>query len=317
MTAKHTAEYRRREARKRASGELPPDNCTTAGCLNKRERPYKRCHKCLDYHREYKRKYRAKKKPAGVCSGTDCTRSTEGKHKRCDRCRQRSREYEDANRAQVTTRHKAMRGRVKDEVFDHYGRKCRCCGETIEQFLTIDHVRGDGSAHTTPSGKTRYRGPQLYAWLVRNDFPEGFRTLCMTCNHTLGHLGYCPHSDLTQPSQTGRPPKLRPGESDEQRARRLAGNKERHRRLKFEVMNAYGGPVCACPGCDEDNLECLSIDHLGSGADHREEVNGDRRDGRNLYSWLKKHGFPPGYRVLCHNCNFAIGHLGECPHDQG
>jgi hypothetical protein len=30
--------------------------------------------------------------------------------------------------------------------------------------------------------------------------------------------------------------------------------------------------------------------------------------------WLRKNGFPKGFRVLCHNCNFAHGHYGYCPH---
>jgi hypothetical protein len=29
---------------------------------------------------------------------------------------------------------------------------------------------------------------------------------------------------------------------------------------------------------------------------------------------LRKNNHPPGYRVLCFNCNFAIYHLGSCPH---
>jgi hypothetical protein len=309
MSSKHTTDYRRREARKRASGELPPDNCTTPGCYNKREHPYKKCRKCLDYHREYKRRYRKKQeKRPGTCSKADCNHPTDGEHKLCTRCRRQIRERQ-RNNPGYARKHKAMRARVKAEALDYYGRVCQCCGEEHEEFLTLDHIDGGGARHTTPSGKTRYRGPQLYAWLKRNGWPDGFRTLCHTCNFTLGHFGYCPHSDLTQRTNTGRPPKgYRPSKED--REKRAA----RHRRLKLEVMNAYGGPKCSCPGCTEDNLGCLSIDHLGSGADHREEVNGDRRDGRNLYSWLKRHDFPPGYRVLCHNCNFAHGHLGYCPH---
>jgi hypothetical protein len=33
-----------------------------------------------------------------------------------------------------------------------------------------------------------------------------------------------------------------------------------------------------------------------------------------LYIWLRQRDWPPGYRVLCVNCNFAIGHFGKCPH---
>jgi hypothetical protein len=29
---------------------------------------------------------------------------------------------------------------------------------------------------------------------------------------------------------------------------------------------------------------------------------------------LRQNSYPTGYRVLCHNCNFALGHYGYCPH---
>jgi hypothetical protein len=34
----------------------------------------------------------------------------------------------------------------------------------------------------------------------------------------------------------------------------------------------------------------------------------------NLYLYLRANHYPLGYRVLCMNCNFAIGHYGYCPH---
>jgi hypothetical protein len=33
-----------------------------------------------------------------------------------------------------------------------------------------------------------------------------------------------------------------------------------------------------------------------------------------LYLWLKRNNYPTGFRVLCHNCNLAIGFYGYCPH---
>ena len=33
-----------------------------------------------------------------------------------------------------------------------------------------------------------------------------------------------------------------------------------------------------------------------------------------MISWLINERFPEGFRVLCHNCNQAIGYYGECPH---
>lgn len=98
-------------------------------------------------------------------------------------------------------------------------------------------------------------------------------------------------------------------------------SRERRRGLKLDAFNAYGGPVCAC--CGEVHLEFLSIDHIyGDGAEHRRDLLEERgwkggssqMTGAHAYLWLKKNGYPPGFRVLCMNCNFAIGHFGYCPH---
>ena len=80
--------------------------------------------------------------------------------------------------------------RLKSEVIAAYGGKCECCKETIYEFLTIDHINGNGKEHR----KTIGRGYKLYKWLKRNNFPkEGFRLLCFNCNCARGQYGECPH----------------------------------------------------------------------------------------------------------------------------
>jgi hypothetical protein len=44
-------------------------------------------------------------------------------------------------------------------------------------------------------------------------------------------------------------------------------------------------------------------------------VTSNSMSGTHLYLWLKQNNYPPGFRVLCMNCNFAIGHSGYCPHN--
>jgi hypothetical protein len=90
------------------------------------------------------------------------------------------------------------------------------------------------------------------------------------------------------------------------------GKAERDR-LRNEVFAAYGGAICAC--CDETERKFLSIDHVkNNGAAQRREL-GYSGMGSQFYRWLKKHGFPPGYQILCMNCNFGK-HMndGVCPH---
>ncbi len=90
---------------------------------------------------------------------------------------------------------KNYRDRLKNQVFEHYGKKCACCGETEIKFLTIDHVNGGGNKHRKEiqSGRTN-GGTQTYAWLINNNFPSDFQTLCMNCNWGRAHNnGVCPH----------------------------------------------------------------------------------------------------------------------------
>jgi protein-arginine kinase activator protein McsA len=83
----------------------------------------------------------------------------------------------------------------------------------------------------------------------------------------------------------------------------------RRRALREEVLKEYGYK-CAC--CGESREEFLAIDHInGGGNTHRRLL----RSHDGLYRYLKKNGFPKdNFRLLCHNCNMAIGIYGYCPH---
>ena len=72
-------------------------------------------------------------------------------------------------------------------VIERLGGKCACCGETDKEFLTIDHVEGGGGQHMKAIGN-------LSSYLYRHGWKEGeYRCLCMNCNFSFGHYGYCPH----------------------------------------------------------------------------------------------------------------------------
>jgi hypothetical protein len=89
--------------------------------------------------------------------------------------------------------------------------------------------------------------------------------------------------------------------------------KNNRRALRMEVMSHYSGgkPFCEC--CKETEYEFLSVDHIdGGGAEHRKQG----LTSKAFYRWLKANGLPEGYRVLCMNCNFAIGVHGSCPHQR-
>ena len=76
------------------------------------------------------------------------------------------------------------------------------------------------------------------------------------------------------------------------------------RKLKRTVLSYYSGGKCVCAICGEDNLYCLSIDHInGKGEEHRKS-EGYRNWGGNIYGYLRYENYPLGYQVLCMNCQF-------------
>ena len=94
--------------------------------------------------------------------------------------------------------------KLRIEVLGHYGRKgnpvCVCCNESIWQFLTLDHINGNGN-------KIRKENPRHRAWMLyqylrkqfktTGKYPKGYQTLCMNCN--LGRSrneGICPHKEI-------------------------------------------------------------------------------------------------------------------------
>jgi hypothetical protein len=97
-------------------------------------------------------------------------------------------------------------------------------------------------------------------------------------------------------------------------SRAVLRRQQQKRRLRVLDHYSHGKAKCACPNCPEHtnpHIEFLSIDHIGGGGSaHRRAMK--RQD---IYSWLIKHKYPDGFRVLCHNCNWAVGAYGRCPHD--
>ena len=70
---------------------------------------------------------------------------------------------------------------VKREVLTHYSDgKCACvrCGESRLACLSIDHIDGNGTRHRRNNNLS---GVKIYLWLRKNDYPEGYQTLCMNC----------------------------------------------------------------------------------------------------------------------------------------
>lgn len=90
--------------------------------------------------------------------------------------------------------------------------------------------------------------------------------------------------------------------NDEQfRQSRADTDKRSRERTWQDVFNAYGGDHCVLCGATDRRVLC--IDHVnGDGAAQRKAMNNIH--GYKLAAWLRRHGFPNGYRILCYNCNW-------------
>lgn len=128
--------------------------------------------------------------------------------KTCSRCK----EIKNINRFASRSNGKYKRGvcidcynkrtreiwhKLRIEIFDRYGWSCKCCGETIKEFLSLDHINNDGYLDKNPGGSKK-SGKELYLLVKKNNFPDTFQTLCMNCNwgKKIGN-GICPHNKKT------------------------------------------------------------------------------------------------------------------------
>lgn len=124
--------------------------------------------------------------------------TTRGKKYLC-RCRgcanKASAEYVKRNKDKVQKKRFIDRCLVKLQVWHHYCHgsvRCVCCGESDLRFLSIDHIDGGGTQHFIK----RWKGGEtsdIYKWLVKNNYPEGYQVLCFNCNQAKHICGKCPH----------------------------------------------------------------------------------------------------------------------------
>lgn len=83
------------------------------------------------------------------------------------------------------------------------------------------------------------------------------------------------------------------------RARETQGR--RRRRVRLEILEAYGKSRCALCSCSDTRV--LDLDHIdGGGTRHRRHLKG------KIYDQLYIEGFPDKgkYRILCRNCNWIV-----------
>ena len=126
-------------------------------------------------------------------------RSRQWKAEHQEQHRAASRLYGQEHKEEISAKRKLQRRQLKQTVLDAYGGVCACCGESTYEFLTIDHMNGDGAVHRRLLGCVGGRSHKVYQHIINQGFPPDFRVLCFNCNSARGFYGYCPHhpEDLT------------------------------------------------------------------------------------------------------------------------
>ena len=76
----------------------------------------------------------------------------------------------------------------RNAAITHYGGSCAYCGESIEVFLTFDHVNDDGGEFRKQKNGTN-RGLNMGRWLRQNNYPANIQLLCSNCNSAKAKIG--------------------------------------------------------------------------------------------------------------------------------
>jgi hypothetical protein len=152
----------------------------------------------------------------------------------------------------------------------------------------------------------------LLDFYPRKDSKDGFTGSCKNCtkNRTNNYYSLNKNKVKARTAIHGR--KITKEKSDPWSARKERAKRRRLAQRKSCILHySNGSNACAC--CGNTNYEFLAIDHInGGGNKHRKETG--LPGGSRFAAWLIKQNYPSGYRVLCHNCNMALGSYGYCPH---
>lgn len=98
------------------------------------------------------------------------------------------------NRERANEAERISKRKTKLTLIAGYGGKCTCCGEDRQEFLSLEHLNGDGPQHRILiSGDRRSGGYKVYKDVIKRGFPPEYTILCMNCNFSKGSQGYCPH----------------------------------------------------------------------------------------------------------------------------
>lgn len=91
-------------------------------------------------------------------------------------------EYRIKNREKIAAYNKNRRREFKSIVLNKYGNVCTWCGYDDIRALQIDHINNNGAEERKSLGGKQFSGWRFYEYLIKQDLPDGYQTLCANCN---------------------------------------------------------------------------------------------------------------------------------------
>ena len=196
----------------------------------------------------------------------------------------------------LRAKEKREQNKKHPEIKECGQKTCSCCKRSLPiQSFQLDRGRSDGRQYSCRECMTKMQRIRQAKRTATYQAPVGSK-VCPKCKQTLSISSFT----------------VEKGRADGVAHVCKKCKSERRQVLRLEVMAHYceGEPSCAC--CGENHPYFLSIDHInGGGGKHRASIS-----DTNFYRFLKREGYPEGYRILCHNCNQAFGYYGYCPHQK-
>lgn len=141
----------------------------------------------------------------------------------------------------------------------------------------------------------------------RNDTKKSVRGYCRECSRQYHRKWW----KKTAPIRLEYSQKWYANNREKVIKQKVSGNLKYRRLARLDCIAHYSNGKNCCDCCGEKNIEFLAIDHIdGGGGKHRKILK------EYIPLYLKKKGFPKGFRILCHNCNMSKGFYGYCPHER-
>jgi len=205
--------------------------------------------------------------------------------------------------------------RVKNGAVALLGGQCAICEETESEFLTIDHVNGDGN-----SERSKLHHRQIWSRIVNKSVDlKRYRVLCRNCNSGLANelsLNNNPvsshHFSGDACNKCGKPKLVRPS-GKRKRIECPTCIKVRNQGLRIDAFTMFGSE-CKC--CKERNVNKLTFDHINNDGSSMRPT--DHCGTVYFYKRILSGKFISDvYQVLCWNCNFSK-YLGDglCVHQR-